>query len=411
MIYEGSGSTTLIWADPPDHVPADVVIKFDHCRDPGVNAQPWETTADLRSKPIWWSQAPPINQDSPGSWIPTRAEDIRYVFQHPEIFSSDNPKPLPGSARLIPIELDPPDHTKYRQLIAAAFSPNAVRRLEPEIRRWAGELIDTFVGDGQCEFIHQFAQPYPTALFCGIMGIPFEKIDEFLVWNRIIIHGSDMPLKQQTVIDVSTYFAGLIVERRANPQDDLISHLVQSKVDGELLDVPMLVNMSILLFMAGLDTVTASVGWAIQYLATHPEQRDRLVADPSLIPLAMEEMLRYYAIVNPPRYAVQDVELAGVTIKRGDMVQILTSLGTRDPVEFEGADIVDFDRHSNRHMAFGLGPHRCVGSHLARDEAVIALQELLARLPNFRIPDGESLPSHAGPVYGIDRLPLVWDRR
>jgi cytochrome P450 len=409
MSYADTGAATLTWAEPPEHVPGDLVVRFDHDRDPDVNAQPWETTDALRSKPIWWTQAPPINYVAPGCWIPTRAEDIRFVFQHPEIFSSDNPNPMLGAARLIPLELDPPEHTKYRQLIAAAFSPNAVRNLDGEIRKWAAELLDKFAADGKGDFIAKFAQPFPTALFCRIMGIPFDKIDQFLIWNRIIIHGSDFPLKEKTVIDVSTYLAALMEERRANPQDDLISHLAQSTVDGEPLDLPTLVNMGVLLFMAGLDTVTASLGWTVQYLANHPDERDQLVADPSAIPVAVEEILRYYAIVNPPRYAVRDVELAGVTIKKGDMVQILTSLGTRDPAEFDGADDVDFGRKRNAHMAFGLGPHRCVGSHLARHEMIVATEEILKRLPRFRIPDGESLPSHAGPVYGIDRLPLVWD--
>ena len=411
MSYTSDGDTTLLWGEPPAHVDGDLVIKFDVDRDPDVNAHPWESVEKLRSKPMWWTQAQPIDYRAPGAWIPTRAKDIRYVFQNPTIFSNDNPAPMQGAARLIPIQLDPPEHTKYRQLIAAAFSPPAVRNLDGEIRKWATELVESFAAAGRCDFVSEFAQPFPTALFCKIMGIPFDQIDQFLVWNRIIIHGSDFPLKEKTVTDVSSYLAGLIMERQAEPRDDLISHLAHSTVDGEPIDLPTLVNMGILLFMAGLDTVTASLSWSVHYLGTHPEQRNRLVDDPDLIAGATEEMLRRYAIVNPPRFATRDVELAGVTIKQGDKVHILTSLGTGDPDEFDGAEVMDFTRVRNPHMAFGLGPHRCVGSHLARAEMIVGLEEVLQRLPNFRVATDEPLPAHAGPVFGLDRLPLEWDIR
>jgi cytochrome P450 len=411
MSDTSDAGSALTWVEPPAHVDPDLVIRFDVDRDPEVNAHPWESVEKLRSKPIWWTQAPPTDFRAAGSWIPTRARDIRFVFQHPAIFSSENPDPMQGAAKLIPIQMDPPEHTKYRQLIAAAFSPPAVRNLDKEIRQRAVELIDAFAAEGQCDFVHSFAQPFPTALFCKIMGIPFDKIDQFLIWNRIIIHGSDFPLKEQTVTDVSTYLASLIAERKSNPEDDLISHLVHRTVDGEAIDLPTLVNMGILLFMAGLDTVTASLSWSVHHLATHAEQHDALVADPGLIAGATEEMLRCYAIVNPPRFATRDVELAGVTIHKGDKVHILTSLGTGDADEFDGADVMDFTRVKNPHMAFGLGPHRCVGSHLARAELIVGLEELLGRLPNFRVAGDEELPAHAGPVFGLDRLPLEWDLR
>jgi cytochrome P450 len=402
------GTLDNTWRPVPDHVPEELVIKFDQVRDPAIHARPWESIERLRERPLWWSPAQPINYDGPGYWIPTRAEDLRYVFQHPDLFSSENPRMMPGNARLIPLDMDPPDHTKYRHLIAAAFSPGAVEALAADADEWSVKLIEKFLASGECEFLTQFAQPFPTAIFCRIMGIPFERIDEFLNWNRILIHSSDVPEREKAVEEVGAYFYGLIEERRAAPKADLISSLIQGKVDGEPLDAPMLINMSILLFMAGLDTVTASLGWTIQYLATHQEDRDRLAADPSLIPNAIEEMLRYFAIVSPQRYVTRDCELAGVKIKAGDLVSILTVLGSRDPAEFKDASEVQFDREKNRHMSFALGPHRCVGSHLARAEMVTAVTEMLRLMPDFHIPADAVIKSHAGAVIGLDRLPLVW---
>jgi len=404
----GGDATAVQWGAVPDHVPAEVVIEFDPARDPAVHARPWEAIEELRARPLWWSRAKPMAFDGPGYWIPTRAEDLRYVLQHPDLFSSANPKLAPGNARLIPLDLDPPEHTKYRQLIASAFSPRSVESIEEETRTWAFKLIERFLPDGECEFLTQFAQPFPTAIFCRIMGIPFERIDEFLEWNRILIHGTDVSERERAVAEVSAYFAGLISERRAEPRDDLVSELARGRIDGQPLDVPMLINISILLFQAGLDTVTATLGWMLRYLGTHPNERDRLAADPSLVPNAVEEMLRVYAIVSPPRYATRDCELAGVRIKGGDMLQILTVLGSRDPAEFNDAGEVHLDRDRNRHMSFGLGPHRCVGSHLARAEMTVALNEILRLMPDIHVPEGAAIRSHAGAVIGLDRLPLEW---
>jgi cytochrome P450 len=201
----------------------------------------------------------------------------------------------------------------------------------------------------------------------------------------------------------------VISERRRAPADDIISVLLGSEVDGRLMNDEEVLDTCFLLFMAGLDTVTASLGFMFKFLAENPEHRRQLVEDPSIAPAAVEELVRVHAVVNPTRTVIQDTELCGVRLRKGQRILLSTALATRDPDAYGDALTVRFDRKPNNHIAFGAGPHRCLGSHLARKELQIALVEWHRRIPDYRVAAAPTIKAHAGGVLGIDVLPLEWD--
>jgi cytochrome P450 len=237
----------------------------------------------------------------------------------------------------------------------------------------------------------------------------------FEQWNHDLLHAYDDPARRQSAAKhILTYLDDLVAQRLAEGPDvvdDLFSVLLRAEVHGRPLTHDELLDYAFMLFMAGLDTVTAVLGFSLHCLATRPDLQARLAADPALIPAAVEELLRAHAIVNAARVVTKDTTFAGVDMRAGDRVLLATALATRDPSEFDRADEIVLDREHNRHVAFGAGPHRCLGSHLARLELRIALEELLDRLPDFRLDVRESVTIHGGGVLGIDQLPVVWDVR
>ncbi|MCK9685652.1 cytochrome P450 [Scleromatobacter humisilvae] len=388
----------------PGHVPPELVREFDFRT--GLGDRPHEVVGALHGGPrIVYSTTNHHHVAGVGSWIPTRAEDIRAVLQDAEAFSSRVVRSS-SALTLIPLELDPPEHGAFRAIMNPLFSPNRIKVLEAKIRDRARALVENCAAKGESEYIDDFARPLPIGIFVDLMGLPPEDLERFLAWEKLIIH--DMGARARTMKEVGDYLSGLIADRRVHPTDDLITFAVKSEIDGKPLSDAQVLGICVLLFMAGLDTVTSALGFQLRYLAEHPNEQQRLRDDPSLIPAAVEELLRAYAVVNTTRYATRDVELAGVTIKKGDNVTCSTILASRDPREFERSDEVLLDRSPNLHNAFSYGPHRCIGSHLARRELVIGLEEWLKRIPPFRLKDGQALEAHGGGVFGLEALPLVW---
>jgi cytochrome P450 len=397
----------------PTHVPQDLVRDFDIFEfrgDPRLPSTPFEVFDELRDIRTFWSS------HHSGYWVLTRAEDIREVFQKPEVFSNHG-----GSStilgrtgwprKLIPEELDPPEHMKYRRPLALPFSPGAVTARGDRVEQVCRDLIESVAATGSCEFLDDFARPFPTTIFTEILGIPTDESPKFLRWNGIIQHSHDPELRARTGAELTQYLIDHIEDRSRNPKDDLTSHLLQSEVDGKPMSKEDALDTCFLMFMAGLDTVTAALGFIFRHLAEHPEDRRRLVADPELVPLAVEELLRAYAFITLTRLVKEDVEVGGVQMKAGDPVVLMTALATRDPLEFPDPATVDIGRAPNHHMAFGAGPHRCVGSHLARRELNVAVREWLRRIPDFEVAPGASLEVHASASMGLESLPLVWEVR
>jgi cytochrome P450 len=353
-----------------------------------------------------------------GFWVMAGAEVIRDALQQPETFSSTVVTVLDSDPpyKWIPEMLDPPEHTVWRQLLAPHFAPRVMERLEEKVRRRCVDVLAQFAGTGHCDFLRDFAWRYPTTIFMELMGLPLDGLEQFLDWEHRILHpsaGADPEQFQSQAFDamlaVMGYFSELIEEKRANPSDDLLSSSLAWTIDGKPIPMEDLLSWCLLMFMAGLDTVSIQLAYAFWHLAGHADDRSRIAGDPSVIPSAVEEFLRYFAFVAPARKVMQDTDFHGCPLKTGDMVFVPLSGATRDPARFEDAASVRIDRAQNNHIAFGSGPHRCLGSHLARQELRVALEEWHRVIPEYRLTEGVEVTEHGGGLYGIDRLELSWD--
>jgi cytochrome P450 len=346
-----------------------------------------------------------------------QSADIEQVLRDPERFSSRFVSESALGYPLIPINIDPPDHHRYRRLLDPMFAPLQMARLEDDITRRANALIAGFTERGECDLAQEFALPLPCGVFLDLMGLPPDELDTFVRWKDAILRGSggsmsgDDPVRQQAQAESTERFERLIEERGAAPRDDLLSLLLTSEVDGRPLTRSELLGICHLMLVAGLDTVTDSLTCFYAFLAEHPEHRRRLVEDPGVIPAAVEELLRNESPVPfVVRVATQDLELRGIPIAAGDHVVLLIGSYNTDERTHDRAGEVDFDRAAIRHFAFGGGIHRCLGSHLARLELRIALTEWHRNIPDYRVPDGVEL-EFTPVLRQVEHLPLVFDGR
>jgi len=396
----------------PAHVPADLVVPYDMLRVSGERDDPFVIMRGFREKgPIFYT---PVHFSNPtGAWVLTRAEDIRAALQNPGLFSS---KGVSGFSRLlgeswdmIPLELDPPHHTKFRALLNPLFAPNKIAKMQEGVRDSCVALINALKAKPDCEFMQDFGRPFPVLIFLQLMGLPSGDFHKVLEWEEQLLHGKTMEARIGAAASIRDYLRELAQARREHPVDDLISFAVQAKVDGEMLTDDEILGICYLLFVGGLDTVASSLGFYFKYLAEHPEQQRLLRDNNALIADAVEELLRVHSVVMVSRFLTADTEFGGVTMKQGDCVAIYMTFASFDEAEIERPETVDFARSPNRHVAFSFGPHRCIGSHLARRELVIAIEEWVNRVPPFNIKPGGDVRMHGGVVFGVDSLPLSWN--
>jgi cytochrome P450 len=288
------------------------------------------------------------------------------------------------------------------------FAPKRLKLVEADIQTTARRLVDSALAKGQSEFISDFAEVFPVTIFLSLMGLPHDHTSQFLAWEHGILHTPDLETRIESTRAVRDYLATLVRDRRKRPADDLISFVIASDVAGRPVTDQEATSMCLLLFMAGLDTVTAALGFIFKHLAEHPGHQQQLRDDPSLIPGAIEELLRAYPLAVGNRVITRDVEFHGVTMKAGERISMPTMLAGRDANTFAQPDVVEFRREGASHITFAAGPHRCLGSHLARRELKCALEEWLNRAPPFRVKSGETPRAHASAVFGVDYLPLTW---
>ncbi len=378
--------------------------------DPGYVVAPYEVWARLRT------ECPVAHTDRwGGSFMPTRMADIAAVAHDVERFSSrdvgvvggdEEPEGMPD-IRLPPIDFDPPDHTWARRLILPWFSHQRVDGYEAMTRAWCNELIDRVISTGRADAAQDYAQRIPVRVISWMLGVPDELNDTFTGWVRDVLeYGHDPERMVPGWNAIAGYFIGAVEERRTNPTDDLVSELLQAEVDGEPVPVEHVLGTLALILVAGIDTTWSGIGSAMWHLATHESDRRRLVAEPELIPTAVEELLRAYSPVTMARIAVADTEIAGCPVHEGDRVLLSFPAANRDPDAFERADEVVIDRELNRHVAFGVGIHRCAGSNLARMEMRVAVEEWLKRIPEFRLVDGAEVTWAGGQVRGPRSVPV-----
>lgn len=401
-----------------ENVPAHLVTDFD-IYDPSL-AEPVDV---MQAKMAELAAIGPVVYSTAhgGHWIVTRYKEIHEVLVDTETFSSyPNNLVTPADfGRFIPLELDPPEHTAYRQALTPLFSPQRMKRLSEDIRATVNELIDRFAAKGHAEFISEFAHELPARVFLALMDWPVSDAPLFTEVTDTILFGRPGGTKEESdqammmaAMTVAGYFNTVIAERRSNPGDDATSKLVTTEFelpDGtRQLSDEELFRMFFLLLMGGLHTVQGSLAWAVLHFVNSPTQRQKLIADPELLPKAVEEVLRIENAVAMGRCATKDVELGGVTISKGDQMVLLLCTADRDPDYFDNPETFDITRSPNRHLAFGAGPHRCLGSHLGRLELQIALEELHKRLPDYDLVDSDPPLWHSTQVRGCRRMPITF---
>jgi cytochrome P450 len=287
------------------------------------------------------------------------------------------------------------------------FAPKKMQAMEANVRAAARRCIDRFKGRRECDFMQEFAFPFPVSVFLDLIDLPQSRMQEFQSWEYTMLHVPDMKAVAGAVANVVGYLREVVAERRKSPTDDFISYGLKAEIDGRKLTDDELIGYCFNLFIGGLDTVSSNITLQFRHLAEHPQDQARLRGDKALIPAAVEELLRAYAAVTTFRTCAKETQIRGVTMKPGDKVAMSTTLANRDPQEFESPDEVRLDRQP-AHISFAYGIHRCIGSHLARREMVIAMEEFLAATPEFRLKPGVVIETHMGGIIQPNVLPLVW---
>jgi cytochrome P450 len=379
---------------------------FDHF-DPTFVADPYPIFEELRSRcPVAHTQR------YGGMDVLVRWAEVAEAAHDTETFSSRRVivNEVPTDERglpLPPINVDPPLHTVKRRAILPFFNPIATKRWVEPIREICARLLDGLGGRKECDLAVDYAQCIPGELTALMLGVPAEEAPMFRAWMHDLLEvgPTDTDVLRTTTHAMVNYMRELVESHRVNGGEDLVSFLLDQEIDGEPIPDDELVNMLFLLLIAGVDTTWSAIGSSMLHLATHPDDRRRLAADPSLIPTATEEFLRAYAPVFIARVATQDTELAGCPINQGSWVMLSFNAANRDPEVFEQPEEVVIDRAVNRHAAFGLGVHRCLGSNLARLEMTIALEAWLARFPEFSLTDPAAVTFSAGQVRGPRSIP------
>ena len=396
-------------APPPAR---DWATEFDHTKEDYAAAAP-EIWDELRQR------CPVAHSDAHGGvWLPTRHEDVSAVARDTDHFSSESvvvskfkPHGLAPMGFAPPITSDPPFHAEARRLLLPAFAPREIERWEPATRDTCNELIDELLADGSdvVDAAAGYAQHIPVRVIAEMLGLPREDGDRFRLFIHRILEkpgeSVDLPYEETLVY----YLSQVIRRRRQEPhRDDLIGFLLNAEMDGEPLTDEHIFGSIALLLIAGIDTTWSAIGSSLWHLAQHPEDRHRLRDDPDVVPFAMEELLRFYAPVTMARITATDTEIGGCPVPARDWVLLPFPAANRDPEAFERAGEFVIDRQRNRHLAFGLGIHRCLGSNLARMELRVAVEEWLRRIPEFELadPDPAAVRWSTGQVRGPRQLPL-----
>ena len=382
---------------------------FDHF-DPGYGQDPFSIWSSLRD------ECPVARSDKfRGMWVPTRAADIEAIARDTERFSSRSPLVAEfGSMsdfgiEVPPISSDPPYHTAFRHLLLPFFSPRRIELLAPEITTLCDELIDAFDGSGTFDGARQYAQHIPVMVIAKMLGVPDSDGDMFRGWVHELLElgPTDIEVAARSLTEFASYFQTQIEQRRRDPGDDLVSFLISAELDGRPLTEAEVFGGCLLLLVAGIDTTWSAIGSTIWHLAQHPDQQARLRTEPELWGTALEEFLRAFAPVTMARELTDDVDFGGCPMRRGDPLLLPFPAANRDPAAFDDPDSVLLDREQNRHFAFGVGIHRCLGSNLARLELRIAVERLIDRVPEFRLADPTAVTWSVGQVRGPRTLPLA----
>lgn len=390
----------------PDHVPSALVHDYNvydyQGQDPYLAAHAL-MQQDLPE--IFWSR------HNGGHWIVTGAEGILQTDRDNDHFSTKRmfvPEQLnPETPFFLPNQTDLPEHTVEKGVIVPLFSPARIKLLTEDIRVTANELIDDILERGECEFIADFSSKLPVIIFLSLVDLPRDDREKLISIAHRVLDPKNEAVRMSGLTDLVGYLTPIIEDRAANPRDDVISKIVQDGVNDKNLTRDTIVKLSCTVLMGGLDTVTASLTYLTRHLALHPEDRARLIAEPGLIPRAIEEVLRRYPVSNVSRQFTQDMDYRGVDVRKNDRIVWSAAMSNLDERKFADALTVDFDRKRTQSASFGQGIHFCPGATLARTELRIFAEEWLARVPDFHIKPGAEIRYRDGHTITLDCLPLV----
>jgi cytochrome P450 len=394
----------------PDHIPEKLVRPISLAYSPEFLADPYGMFSHMHDNypPVFW--APQIGH-APPSWMLTKHADCFHVLRNPELFSNPGtpfPRDPDDHFWFIPVEIEPPHHRKYRNILDPIFSPRGVMQLEADIRQRASDLIDKFIDKGECEFTEEFSRPLPVSVFLDLMGLPQDMMPTFVKWVAQLLHSQDPQVILEATNTIGHYLKGVIEEKRAHPDGRALSAIVHGSIDRAPLSFKEIFGFSFFVFIAGIDTVYATFNNVWLWLAQNPDRRREIIAHPENINQVVEELHRVYTVTFSGRMATRDLEIRGVHIKKGERVMCVLPAANYDPELFPDPRKVDFHRQRTPILAFSGGAHSCMGAHLARLEMKVCLEEFLRRIPDFEVKPGAEMHYLPGGVIGPNCLPLVW---
>jgi cytochrome P450 len=360
--------------------------------------------------PFYWN-----GNDDNGYWVLTDPQAVMEAYKTPDLFLSDSviatdPNP---PFKWIPIMLDGDEHRTWRRLMAPAFTPRRIKEIEDGVRVHAVRIIEALAPRGKADALMDFGNIFPTIVFMELMGLPVEDADRFLAWEHAMLNtpageDPDRSISVNAQREVTEYLELVIAAKRADPGEDLISMALSWQIDGAPISHDDLMNYCLLMVIGGLDTVQSTLSWAFYHLATHPDDRARIIEDDSLVPAFVEEILRVYAIIQVARKASRDDDFHGCPVKKGDMVLLPISVAARDPRTYPDPTTVRFDRGTAPQFAFGAGPHRCPGLDLARRELRIAIEEWHRWIPHYALDESFRAIEEVGAQIRVPAVPLRW---
>ncbi len=395
----------------PDHVPDyvrdDQILHYDRFEDSRI-----VDDVQLDSHKLH-SEAPDIfySPCNGGHWVVTRFDDMSALLKDTEHFSNRELDIPPSNSPnvMIPLNLDPPDHLGYRMALMRHFDRKQIAAMEPKLRVWANRLIDRVIDKGECEFTEEVGARFPVSVFMELMGLPLDQLEPF----RLVVLEYFSETTTERRIEMQNYIIATMREyfdkRRAEPQNDLMSKLVQETVKGRPLTDEELESIGFLLFIAGLDTVANTMTFTFRYLAERPDIQQRLREDPDAYTDFVEEALRRFSIVSQTRIVKKDLDYKGVAFRIGDMIACPLYLGGMDPQRNPEPEVFDIDRKNRAHVAFSTGPHTCLGNFLARAEMRVMAEEWMRRIPSFRLKPGTRPEWRTGGVAALHNVHVEWE--
>jgi cytochrome P450 len=395
----------------PPHVPPELVRPYPFRRGRFTERKAHDLVQEVHAA---YPEAFFVEDIYPGKsgWVFRRARDIRDIFFDTDHFTSSATNPFAsltgGGWQMIPVEVDPPNHTSYRAIFNPLFTPKRMAALEGQIREIARDYIAAFRQRGNCEFVTEFGREFPIKVFLLLMGLPLDQTDQFMAWEKVIVSAGSLEEVRPVALATVAYLREAIADRRQNPREDLITYAVQAELRGRTLTAEELLGFCVTIFVAGLDTVASHLGHMFRHLAENPDQQATLRAHPEMIPDAVDELMRAFAAVTIMRTCAKEKQVGGVTVKPGDRVALSLPLAGRDPEAYERPNEIVLNRKPDV-FSFGQGAHLCLGVHLARRELRIALEEFLAEVPQFRLAPDAKIVTDLSMVVQLVNLPLVWD--